>query len=137
MGGMKNTCTDKGIFGRYLMGLGKQSANGVRATTELEETMIGKRNRSWLNASEIPVTPNDVFFFDMAQLADENETRNLAFRKDIQEFLGLQEELPKLVHAKPGRKWDATVQAEKDKRKIDICVMSISLSETSSCAWAA
>jgi hypothetical protein len=137
MGGMKNTCTDKGIFGRYLMGLGKQSANGVRATTELEETMIGKRNRSWFNASEIPVTPNDVFFFDMAQLADENETRNLAFRKDIQEFLGLQEELPKLVHAKPGRKWDATVQAEKDKRKIDICVMSISLSETSSCAWAA
>lgn len=138
---MKNTCTHKSNFGMDLMKLGKINANGPRATTELEEKILGRYRKTWYNASEVPFVPNEgmspmclvngetmlntlstVFLFEMTQLADADEARSTGFRADIQRFLGLKGEVPPMDHQKPGRKIEnETAQAEKDARKIDIC----------------
>ena len=65
--------------------------------------------------------PNPVFLFDVAQLGDTNETHSRQFRLDVQHFLGLDTELPPLVHSKPGKLWGPVVQAKKDKYRINIC----------------
>jgi len=116
--GSKNTCTSKGNFAFDLMRMGKKNYNGPQPMTDLEKEIVGRAKQ---NASEIPPMPNDVFFFDIAQLGDTNETRMEIFRKDVKEFLGLEADLPPLVHNKPGKKWNATIQAQKDALKINIC----------------
>lgn len=127
MAGMKNTCTDKGNFGYDLMRLGKTNAvtpnsdtYQPRLHTSLENEILGHFKRNWYNATQLSPVPNDVFIFDIGQLQDPDH--ELQFRKDVQQFLNLDSELPPLVHNKPGKKYtNATLQAMKDQRKINIC----------------
>ena len=116
-------CTEKGAFAYYLMRLGKTNYNGTgwRKTTELEEQIVGRFKRNWYNVSEVPYIPNPVFLFELGQLADTNETRSNQFREDFQSFMGLTEDLPKILQSRPGQNWDRVTQHQKDKNKIDIC----------------
>jgi hypothetical protein len=68
--------------------------------------------------------PNPVFLFEINQLHEENATRKQAFQHDVSDFLGLPADQPlslDLPHSKPGKSWPASLQAEKDAAKIDIC----------------
>ena len=113
----KGVCTNRGRFHLFLSKLGK-----TNMTSSLEEKMMNRNKRMFQNG---PPTrnpfPNKIFLFTMDQLGDKNKTRTNVFRKDVQDFVGFQEEMPPLVHHKPGKKWDNATQAEKDSRKIDIC----------------
>ncbi|MCK7513861.1 MAG: hypothetical protein MZV70_64150 [Desulfobacterales bacterium] len=40
---------------------------------------------------------------------------------DVQHFIGFEQEMPPMIHVKPGKKWDNETQALKDAKKIDIC----------------
>jgi len=120
--GKKNTCTERGNYAIDLMRMGKTNANGPQQTTDIQEQIFGRHRKRWFNVTEIVPIPNDVFFFDMAQLDDTDERRSRAFRHDVQKFLGLELELPEIPHFTPGKKYDnETVQAAKDAKKIDIC----------------
>lgn len=62
--------------------------------------------------------PNDVFFYDMEQLADDNATRSEQFRKDLIAFVGLQEkQLPPMVQKNAGK----VKPAPSERSYIDIC----------------
>jgi len=128
MGFHKNTCTDKGNFGFDLMHMGKQNipylSQGGKPMSDLENKIVGRHKRKWYNATQLPPLMNDVFVFDIAQLSssEDNQNRSEVFREDVKQFLGLGEEaLPPLVHNKPGKKLNATMQAIKDQKKINIC----------------
>lgn len=119
--GMKLTCTEKGNFAYNLLNLGKANQLGPRPSTDLEESIVGKYRRGWFNVSEVPYTPNPVFIFDVAQLADTNETRRESFRQDMTNYLGLKKLLPPLIQEKPGMSWSSHIQSKKDTQKINIC----------------
>jgi hypothetical protein len=68
-----------------------------------------------------PKIPNKIFLFTTDQLADRNATRAQQFREDVQHFIGFQQEMPPMIHIKPGVKWDNETQALKDAKKMDIC----------------
>lgn len=122
MRGMKMTCTEMGNFAAKLMNLGKTNFNGSQPMTDLELQIVGRyKKHTFYNVSQVPYLANDVFLFDVAQMSDSDEARQLAFRHDVQSFLGLEGVLPPLVHAKPGKVWNSTVQALKEEQKIDIC----------------
>jgi hypothetical protein len=62
-----------------------------------------------------PSMPNKVFLYAMDQIADKNETRNTQFRRDLQAYLGLKEEIaPLTIHNNQGK-------AKPNKAYIDIC----------------
>ena len=62
--------------------------------------------------------PNDVFFYDMEQLADDNATRSEQFRKDLKSFLGLQKrQLPPMIQKNAGK----VKPAPSKQSYIDIC----------------
>ncbi len=120
--GMYQCCTEKGNFAYNLLLLGKHlEGTNSYSMTSLEKGIVGLTKRTWFNTSTVLGVPNPVFLFDMHQLADDNEERQIAFRKDIQNFLGLTTELPPPGNHKPGRKWDTKTQQKKDQAKIDIC----------------
>lgn len=119
--GRKNSCTQKGNYALDMMRMGKTNWNGPRLTSELEEHIVGKYRRLWYNVTEVPPLPNPVFLYATEQFGDLNESRQAAFRKDVQVFLGLDTEMPPIPHRKPGKIWNDTVQAEKDAKKIRIC----------------
>ena len=115
--GKKGLCTNRGLFHLFLSKLGK-----TNMTSPLEKKMMDRHKKMFRNGP--PTTnffPNKVFLFTTDQLGDENETRTDIFRKDVKEFVGFRQEMPPLVHHKPGKKWDNATQVEKDSRKIDIC----------------
>jgi hypothetical protein len=68
-----------------------------------------------------PPFPNKIFLFTTDQLSDTNETRTQLFAEDVQQFIGFRDKLPPMLHVKPGKKWNDTVQALKDSKKINIC----------------
>lgn len=122
MKGMRQCCTAKGNFAYNLLKLGKH-LEGVSAyqMTSLENLIVGQSKRDWFNTSDVSGVPNPVFFFDMHQLADDNEERLNVLRQDVQNYLGLATDLPPVGRHKPGRSWSAKTQKEKDRAKIDIC----------------
>lgn len=93
----------------------------MRQPSSLEEEIVGRYRRGWFNVSAVPYMPNPVFLFEMHQLSDTDPKRTVAFRKDIQSFMGLKGELPEILHHRPGRNWGKDKQREKDGKKIDIC----------------
>jgi hypothetical protein len=127
--GMKNTCTEKGNFALHLLRLGKQNHNstsspssgGGSVPSERAERVLRLYRSKWYNASAVPAMPNPVFLFDVAQLGDSNATRSRQFQRDVQWFLGLEEEMLPFVRTKPGKVWGPVVQAKKDRLRIDIC----------------
>jgi hypothetical protein len=78
-----------GGYHQYLAMLGKTSMLGPdeRALIDPYTTHQSLENKQIINVS------NHIFFADMSQFDDSNQTRALAFRQDLQQFLGLKEEL--------------------------------------------
>jgi hypothetical protein len=78
-----------------------------------------------------PKLPNPVFFLDIEQLNDTNETRALQLRRDLQTFLGLTEPLgPVKIWLPPSNKDEAVTKTAEEvkerkqaygKTKTDIC----------------
>jgi hypothetical protein len=67
-------------------------------------------------------TANPIFLYDTAQLGDRNETRSRQFRTDVQQYLGLFQELPSVLHYSPGKTIiNATEQDQRNAKKIRIC----------------
>lgn len=111
-----------------------QGVCGSRAHFHLPLVRLGKTNyaaerdafsqKEWDHLlKDHPVrSPNPIFLFDTDQLGDTDPVRLATFRRDVQTFLGLSmpllEEHP---HYSPGKKLNATTQAERNELKLDIC----------------
>ena len=121
MKGMRHTCTEKGNYAYNLLYLGKHLEAGPRLSTPTEEAIVGKYKRNWFNVSNVPILPNPIFLFELNQLGDSNATRIQTLQKDVQKFMGLQQELPPPIHHTPGVQWKEHIQKLKDQKKIDIC----------------
>lgn len=107
-------CTDRALFHVELASLGKTNM------TSPEELEMIQRHPKQLKKLP-PRFSNKIFLFTTDQLADKNTTRMELFRKDVQHVIGFTQEMPPMVHVKPGVKWDNKTQALKDSKKIDIC----------------
>ena len=129
-----NTCTDKGEFGIFLRNLGVTltAAASKEFTPEhldpetlkhvqFEKTM---HHAAHMKYKTVTPMPNPIFLFEISQLHEPNATRQRAFQQDVSDFLGLHDDplSLELPHSKPGKTWgDASIQAQKDAAKIDIC----------------
>jgi hypothetical protein len=125
---MRNCCTYRASYAYYLIRLGKQYLSSIpnnqrREPTELEWKIATKYNASFgYDVTRIKPIPNPVFLYELSQLSDTNITRAEIFRKDVQDFLGLQQSLPILGHHKPGKYvQNTTLQQQIDQYKINIC----------------
>jgi Sulfotransferase domain len=115
--GSKGVCTYKAQFHIALARLGKTNPSSP------EEQQVEPKFKKHIK-EQPPKIPNKIFLFVTDQLADKNTTtttRAQRFRKDIQHFLGFEQEMPPMIHIKPGIKWDNETQALKDAKKINIC----------------
>jgi hypothetical protein len=112
--GNKGLCTLKAQFHTALARLGKTN------TSSPEELQVEPKFKRHMKEPP-PKIPNKVFLFTTDQLADKNTTRAQRFREDVQHFIGFEQEMPPMIHIKPGVKWDNETQAMKDAIKIDIC----------------
>jgi hypothetical protein len=102
--------TAKGLFHLHLAQLGKTP--NTQSLERQYSTLVGN----------IIKTENPVFLFDVEQLADTNEERVVAFRKDLENLVGLSTPLSSTPpRIKPGKKLSKDLQESRDKHKIDIC----------------
>lgn len=114
-------CTRRGHFALHLLQLGKHHYNGVREFTDLENEISDLYQKDRVEPENITYLPNDIFLFELNQLGDKNTDRKDQLRHDIQTYLGLKLPLPEVIHFTPGREWNETFQAAKDRHKIRIC----------------
>lgn len=114
-------CTHRGFFGWYLLQFGKQHKKKMRPFTPVEEQIANFYPRRAVTPMDIKYIPNEIYLFDLKQLADTNETRMEQMRRDIKDFMGLDHDLDQVGHFVPGKQHNPLIQAEKDKHKIDIC----------------
>jgi hypothetical protein len=103
--------TGKGEFHAILSLLGKTE---MISDDELE-LLKGFLQEDELDNWPQPL-PNPIFFVETTQMSDPNETRAALFRQDLQHFLGLQQELPPILHVRP--RLDRQLD---DAPKIDMC----------------
>lgn len=111
--GFFNLCTFRANFHIPLINLGKTNR------TEEELRYISPQ---WLPRSISPLPPNNrrILLYEVSQLSDpRHETE---FRIDLQNFLGLQTDIPPMIWFKPGKKHtDAQVIEKTSLKKINIC----------------
>jgi hypothetical protein len=112
----QNVCGDRSKFHLSLVRLGKTNYT-------LEHEAFTKREFHGVLKDHPPRSPNPVFLYDTQQLADDDPDRLLTFRQDLQDFLGLSHPLPQVTHYSPGKTLvNATEQAERTAKKLDICL---------------
>lgn len=105
---VKGFSVETGNFHAFLGRLGKTN---MTAPEEIEM----RRNFPHLLDPLPPPMANKVFLYDIEQVADTNETRSTTLRRDLQQFLELEEEIPPLtIHKNKGKR-------KPDKAYIDIC----------------
>ena len=115
-------CTDRSNFGQYLYQFGKTLGLPNYPTNTEKSILEGLKRDHPSVVPKIQYFRNKMFIIEMGQLSDENKDRKLQLAVDLSEYLGLDHPLdPTAPHAKPGKKWDRSMQAAKDSRKIDIC----------------
>jgi hypothetical protein len=116
----------KGDFAFHLHKLGKTD---FEHPTDLER-QIQERWKPSNNSSNIqqqrragePVrTPNKVLLFEMSQLSSKDPAKMDRLLSGVQDFVGLQQDMPPVPHRIPGKKFDNATQAIKNQRKIQIC----------------
>jgi len=63
-----------------------------------------------------------VFLYEVEQLADKSKERSKRFRRDLQHYLYLRDQLPPMPWFKPGRNHNnSSTQKSVDQKKINIC----------------
>jgi hypothetical protein len=112
--GTQGVCGSRANFHLSLVSLGKTDYT-------LEKEAFTPKEWNVLLKDDPPPSIHPVFLYDTQQLADKDNVRSLRFRQDIQTFLGLNESLPEVVHYSPGKTLNATEQADRDAKKINIC----------------
>jgi hypothetical protein len=105
-------CTDRANFHYYL--------------ARMNKTPLGRKERTLTPLNQLPFTEMHnvtapVFLYEVSQLSDSNQTRSAMLRKDLQNFLGMLDEIPSFPWVKPGRKRDDHSQRLLDAKKINIC----------------
>lgn len=106
-------CTNRAGFHVNLANLGKTRQ------TNAERALMPRWGQRFLEKYNLT---GRVFLYEVDQLNDENETRAQQFRKDLQKFLYLKNELPPMVWFKPGRKHLSEEELIKaNAKKINIC----------------
>lgn len=116
----RHVCTERAFFHVALARLGKTDL------TAPEELEIIRNNRDLFEQVPPPRLPNKVFVWITDQLTDKNETRASEFRRDVQNFVGFDKEIPLVPHVMPppgrtGDTFDKKMQKKIDKQLIDIC----------------
>lgn len=111
----QGVCGDRANYHLTLVRLGK-----TNWTNERDAFAAGKEWEG-LMRDKPPHTPNPIFLYDTEQLSDTDEQRTAQFRIDVQQFIGLSEPLPPIIHYSPGKNLNATLQAERDAKKMHIC----------------
>jgi hypothetical protein len=97
-------------FHNYLANLGKTNM------TDAELKLFPRKRKQNQTKS-----PNKVFLYDTTQLNDKNKTRQAHFMRDLENYLGLTQELPPPLHFVPGKKVSSELQKERDAKKINVC----------------
>jgi hypothetical protein len=80
-----------------------------------------ERKRKLEKGGYQPKSPNKVFLYDTTQLNDKNKTRQAHFLRDLENYLGLTQELPPPLHFVPGKKVSSEKQKARDAKKINVC----------------
>ena len=110
-----SVCTDRG---RFHLSLARLMKTNYANDTE-EQKCFSEREWSTLSESPFRNMSNPVFLYDTSQLSDGTRANN--FRRDLQQYLGLNYELSTVPHFTPGMKLNETEQSLRNSRKIDIC----------------
>jgi hypothetical protein len=87
--------TATGRFHQYLARLGKTALSDPE-----EMKLLEPFTPEQMDLVKQPKLPNSVFFLDTSQLGDKNQARSDMFRADLQQFLGLEEELSPVLHTR-------------------------------------
>jgi len=91
----QGVCTDRASFHVSLAIFGK-----TNMTNPSERNLLRMRNKYQF------ITPidNPIFLYDVGQLYDTNKTRTQLFKKDLQNFLGLDAPMPEFEDSSTGNK---------------------------------
>jgi len=112
--GSQGVCAQRANFADFLSQLGKTP---ITSASELDLLTLG------LNPVKTPV--GKVFLYDVSQLSesDDGGIRSTQFRRDLQTFLGLTEEISPFPAVDTSGRFDflAPIKKQTDKDKIDIC----------------
>jgi hypothetical protein len=120
--GMFNVCTFRGNFHLFLSGLGKTRL--IQSEKELMGPYL-QLVRGHDGSKEFAINATaaqPLFLYEISQLSDKNATRASTLRKDLQEFLNLNQPVSPMIWFKPGRN-QSSIPAQKtiNERKINIC----------------
>ncbi|KAG7349180.1 hypothetical protein IV203_011777 [Nitzschia inconspicua] len=141
IGGYYGVCIGRAGYHGTLVRMGKTPLgydNSTDANKKAEERMAErnlfspKERRSLRN--DLPVrtiSPNPVFLYDTSQLkmpstsgvdvVQQQDNYN-QFVQTLKTYLGVSQDFPPMIQSKPGKKdLNATEQARRDARKVDIC----------------
>ncbi len=104
----------------------RQARKQIQKRLEERRKNSGQGDEKTDSHSQLPPydqLSNPVFLYDTAQLGDtENPSRLQQFGQDVANYLGLSSPLPPPPRNSPGKKLqNATLQAERDAKKIRIC----------------
>jgi hypothetical protein len=117
-GTMDEVCTDNANFHVHLAMLGKTNLTALeRVLFETNSTTSTKVPRSPKNQLHLP---NPVFLYDVSQLDGSNVDVSESVRRDMQDFLGLQQPLPVLEAARSTS--SSTSAREPAHNMLDICL---------------
>ena len=123
--GFFNVCTFRANFHLFLSHLQKTNIRSDPAELmyiDKELWPFLNTSSSVSNAAAASRWKNRVFLYELSQLSDQDPTRSLAFRKDLQSFLGLKQPIPDMIWFKPGIDHeDAEALNDVNSKKIDIC----------------
>jgi hypothetical protein len=109
----KGLCTSRAMFHLYLANLNKT------ALSKQELKLIDPVYHRFIHT--VPIQSR-IFLYEVSQLNERNASRALQFRKDMQDFLHLQNILPEMIWVKPGytHRHQRKISILNSK-KIDIC----------------
>ena len=126
--GTKILCTHMGAFHAKLFRLGKTSMeskeelNLLRPFLSTDDVDIWNPTDGSFRNDKIPRMKNKIFFLDLRQMSDTNRTRSRQFRKDLEQFLGLEHDLTPVFRARPFKHLELSLDDESKQHKInDIC----------------
>jgi hypothetical protein len=118
-GRMHGVCTSRGNFHFFLRNLGKTNTSDPDESRYIGR--LGRHRQALLRFQRVISSKRRVFLYEVSQLSDANETRSLAIREDLQQFLGLREPIAPFIWIKPGKNHTRKELNRIDNKKIDIC----------------